>query len=404
MLERNDSSTLHSISVQSPSAAVLYYQPGDVLIAWGSRRLSFIQSASYVEACQKPGLLSVLISLSVEARSPHSASPANHSPLTLDSQRYVYLFTIKAFKSRIDMEVSDVTEGHHAVPSPNGQLLACHVDGKLRVVYAQATERLLEFGLRIQSKDISALRWSPEGSLIAVLSAKHVEVIDLEDVDHRVRLDNGSGGLGRFVSAEFLEADQLLTIWEFGKARLWNLSTGKATDFGDLKTTSHGRNWQVRSGLSTGTAKVVALLLRSGAEDVLALHFIGQQKSMPETKLPTTDVQSLSWSLDGRWLALLDTATATKSVYIYTPDGHPFRKYPSAQTEHSGLGVKALTWSGDSQIAALSMYSGKIELLNARSFASMATIEHSTLVRQPSSRASCPIGTCSMTYSACSLD
>ena len=118
---------------------------------------------------------------------------------------------------------------------------------------------------------------------------------------------------------------------------------------------------------------------------MLNVYFPASQKQMSCTKLSTTDAQSLCWSPDGRWLAVLDTPSASTSIHIFTPDGHRFRSYPSVPDNGSApLGVKSCVWSRNSQILALTQYDGKIVLLNTRTFAPLAIIEHTATVDQRS--------------------
>ena len=283
------------------------------------------------------------------------------------------------------MESSAQLQGLHAVVSPSGQYLAFVSTGKLKVCSTSQPERFIEVVIRITEKDISALRWADDSSHITILSARSIEIVDLDNGTHRIRLDNGSGGLGRFTSADFIGSDQLLVTWEFGKAKLWELSNGKGVDLSDVKTVHGTERWQMRPGNRSGARRVLATLSRPGADDILNVYFTAMHKHTSSTKLPTTDAQSVSWSPDGRWLAILDTPITTPSLHIYTPDGHHFRSYPAHGDSGShSLGVKAALWSGDSRILALTRYDGRIVLLNTRTFAPLAIIEHTTTVDQRS--------------------
>ena len=282
------------------------------------------------------------------------------------------------------MELSLRYDGSHVSTSPNGELLACVTAGRLRIHHVQAPQRLLtDFPLKTTSKDISALKWSADSNSVAASSTNLVEVLSIDNSRHSVRIDNGSGGLGRLLSSDFIGDRSLLSLWEFGRAKVWNLFTGKGTELGDLKTTGDGPAWQLRPANDIPT---IALLSRPAAEDTLAMHFAELSKSIPPVKLPTVDVQSMSWSPNGRWLAVLDTPTARPSVHFYTPDAHHFRSYPPASPHDTvaGLGVKAVTWSDDSRVVALSRYDGKIVLLNTTTFAPLAMIEHNTTIDQSS--------------------
>ncbi|EMC92073.1 hypothetical protein BAUCODRAFT_134006 [Baudoinia panamericana UAMH 10762] len=282
------------------------------------------------------------------------------------------------------MEASERVEASVTTLSPCARYIAGIANGKVRLIHAAQPERSKTLNTTIPPKDITAFSWSADSDRIALLSSKRIEVLCFGDQNYRVRIDNGSGGLGRFVSAAFINTDTILTIWEFGRAKLWNLSTGKGIDYGDLKSTCNGSNWQQRPPVpGREPTRSVAMLSRSTAEDILTLHFPNQEQSLPSVKLPTIDAQSVSWSPDGRWLAILDTPTANPSVHFYTADGHLFRSIsPTPRTESFTLGVKSLIWSGDSRMVGLSRYDGTIVLLSARTFAAVAVVEHASTIDQ----------------------
>lgn len=227
---------------------------------------------------------------------------------------------------------------------------------------------------------VSSLKWSADGSQILINHDRGLQVVDSKHRSSRVFLKNGTGGLGRIASADFIGNEHLLVIWEFGKAKLWHMNTGKAVDLPDVKTTCDGQTWQMRPG--NKSPPLFAVLSRIGADDHLSLHFPSLRQPPPPSKLPTSDAQGISWSPDGRWLAVLDVPTASPSLYIYTPDGHLFRSYPTSKEVDSGLGVKNIAWSLDGRIIALTRYDGMVELLNTKTFTPLAMIEHSTTIHQ----------------------
>lgn len=283
------------------------------------------------------------------------------------------------------MEVSTQIQGSHAVASPSEQYLAYFSNGRLRICTANSPERSSEVNIRIQPKDAVSIRWNDDSHRIVVSSAQVIEVIDLDDASHRIRLDNGSAGFGRFASAEFIGSDLLLVLWEFGKTKLWDLSNGKGSELCELKMTGDGKRWQIRPGGGNGARRTLAMLSRPGADDLLNFYFPALQKQLGSIKLPTADAQRICWSPDGRWITVLDTPTANPNVHFYTPDGHLYRSYPPANEGNPyTLGTKSIVWSGDSQIVALTRYDGRIILLNARTFAPLAILEHTTSIDQRS--------------------
>lgn len=134
-----------------------------------------------------------------------------------------------------------------------------------------------------------------------MISNKAVEVRSLEDQDYTVQIDGGSG-LGSFSAVEFIGDDNLLTLWEFGRAKIWNLITGKGTELGDLKTTGDGSPWQQRR---CGGMYTIAMLARSGSEDILTMHLPMLSTALPPVKLPTVDVRITLESVAAHFPAVL---------------------------------------------------------------------------------------------------
>jgi hypothetical protein len=288
------------------------------------------------------------------------------------------------------MEAIEQLLGSGASISPSGDLLACTSNGKLRVCYTHAPERAVEFKTRLQSKDVSSIKWSDDNERVLLYSAQLIEVVTIEDDSGRVRLENGSGGLGRFTSADFIGNDHLFTTWEFGRAKLWNLCTGKGFEVGDLKTTCEGRNWGLRPSNDT-SPRTLATLSRVQAQDHLTIQFPSIERTTKPTILSTLDARNLSWSPDGRWIAILDTTHTHPGVFILTPDGQPFRSYPPPTPDTNApldLGLKSLTWSPDSLTLALSHHDPTITLLNTKTFAPLALVQHSPTIDQHSLSAS----------------
>ncbi|KAH9835988.1 WD repeat-containing protein [Teratosphaeria destructans] len=294
------------------------------------------------------------------------------------------------------MEASERIDGLHTTASPCGRLIAYILPGspRVRISHTHSPQHCTEFNSRILIKDILNLKWSADSSRLAILSSRLVDVLDLDDVNRRIRLDNGSGGLGSFRSADFIGTDTLLTVWEFGNARIWNLHTGKCVDLPDAKTFTTMPAWQVRPNAAKGLPPMLAMLSRQSGEDTLAMQFVGTQAASNfATKVPG-DNRTISWSPDGRWLALNGAPYTSPCLHIYTADGHHFKSFDGhdrsvdhapnrKQEDKLGLiGVKEVVWSPNSQILALSRYDGRLSLLNTRTFGSLADIEHFTAINQ----------------------
>ena len=266
----------------------------------------------------------------------------------------------------------------HAAPSPDGSYVVWTDTNK--ICWQDIRGRHAPyFTLATNRGKVIAYRFSSDSSQFLQLSEGGIEILTRK-LECRATLSNGGGGLGKVVNAHFIGNHHVLTAWEFGKAKLWHLNSGKATDLPDWKTCCSGREWLSRPGCST--PPLFAQLSRSGAEDHLALLFTSTGNTPSLVKLPTTDAQAISWSPEGRWLAVLDVPTATPNLHIFTPDGHLFRSYPPGKDSGFALGIKDLAWSPDGRTLALARHDNRAELLNARTFSLLATIEHNTTIDQ----------------------
>ena len=134
------------------------------------------------------------------------------------------------------MELSHRHEGYHTTASPSGTLLATVKNTSLRVYYVQHTERLYgDYAVKTAAKDVTALKWSSDSTRVAIISDALIEVQNIDAHGRPTRIENGTGSLGRFVGLDFLGDDKLLTFWGFGRAKVWNLNTGKGLDLGESR-------------------------------------------------------------------------------------------------------------------------------------------------------------------------
>ena len=81
------------------------------------------------------------------------------------------------------------------------------------------------------------------------MSAQGVHVFSLNDPSLDIHVSNGSAGLGKISAVDVLGnagREQLLVIWEFGRVMTWDLSTGRASEIGDVKMGGKTPLWSVR--------------------------------------------------------------------------------------------------------------------------------------------------------------
>ncbi|TKX19378.1 hypothetical protein C1H76_8564 [Elsinoe australis] len=271
---------------------------------------------------------------------------------------------------------------HFAVPSPCGLYVASLTQQNLYVQYASSLLPAFTFPLDDPSQpkivaENQSIQWSSSSNYLMMVSTQGVHAYSLQDSTINIHVSNGSASLGKIQAAEILSDGskaQLMVVWEFGRVNLWDLSTGRATEVGDLKMGGKGNPWALRR--CKGRPEVLVLLMRKDAQDVLSFYLPPSPTPFRSITLPTIDVQSIAWSACGQWLSVLDSPLSSKQLQIYSADGFLYRQCPATthptppSTPHKEpqdlcLGYRSAVWS--SGLLALSE-AQSISFLNTRTF------------------------------------
>ena len=238
--------------------------------------------------------------------------------------------------------------------------------------------------LPCETKGLQSLRWLSDPDLLALVYDSRVDIISVDRVGPRFRIANGSKPLGSITTVKQLSSRQVLVAWEFGRARIYDLAAGRHIDLGDFKTACDGASHAIRPNRPDGVP-LFAYLRKDGAEDALCIR-TDTGAVVKQTKLQTTDAQSVSWSSNGNWLAVLDAPISSTGVglYVYTADGNRFVTYPRSPHQWPNeLGIKEFAWSpGAGGCLALASHSGDVVMLNTKTFLPNATLEHTPNVVQ----------------------
>ncbi|KAK5131463.1 hypothetical protein LTR08_000927 [Meristemomyces frigidus] len=281
------------------------------------------------------------------------------------------------------MKVSRVVEARTIAHSPSGQFAASITGDRLLIRDVHINNQDRGCKLWIDPKQLISSKFSDDGSGLVLLSRNRVEVVSRKEPPHHLRVDNGSGALGFFQSADFLGPGYLLTIWEFGRAKVWNIQTGSSTELGDIKTGCEGASWTLRPRLK-GLIPTLVHLAKNGADDVLCIRS-QSGKVVKSLQLLSIDVHDVSWSQDGRWFALRDSPlfATDNGVHFYSPDGNRFMTYPRAPHHvDSDLGIKSVTWSPAGDLVALSDFHGSLVFLDTMTFLPRARSDHTSTILQ----------------------
>ncbi|KAF2104587.1 WD40 repeat-like protein [Rhizodiscina lignyota] len=294
------------------------------------------------------------------------------------------------------METSAVFKtSHPPLPSPDGLHVASITSKRLHIRSTTSLDVFRSIALPTdEDTKIAALRWSrttqsqPWSYRILVADGDNVRVWDLRDPKWTATINNGSGGMGKVISADFgATMDELLVISDFcSKVVVWSLVSGRSVEIKDPKYSSN-RAYSLRSA-GEGSPSIMALLARPGSQDVLTLHAPRSYKVLKSIPLTTHDAQAMKWSPNGRWLAVWDSPSVGFRVSIHTADGNLYRVYvgEGGERQELGLGARSLEWSPRCDYLAVGGHDRRIIMLSARTFSAAVFLEHTTSIQIPDSQ------------------
>jgi WD40 repeat protein len=181
--------------------------------------------------------------------------------------------------------------------------------------------------------------------------------------------------------------DEIIAFSEFGlKVTVFKLSSSTSIDINTPKLFQSGsatKGYSYRPRTSH-----FALLTRSGGKDIVSIHEKDSYVVLRSWNPDTVDSQALSWSPDGRWLAVVESAGQGHKVLIYTADGHLLKVWngPSPMSDEEkdidmGAGLRMFEWSSMSQLFAIGDHSPRITVLSTPSFLASLSLYHTTTIR-----------------------
>ncbi|KZF24017.1 WD40 repeat-like protein [Xylona heveae TC161] len=281
---------------------------------------------------------------------------------------------------------------HHAVPSPDGTLIACISNQSLIIRSTNNSEvhRAITLAPQFATR-INLSKWSPlpDSKTDSPKSYNHrifladtatVRLWDTDDENWTAVINNAGGSLGKIANVEFgRDSNEILVFTEFGiKLTVWFLDTGRNVEITDPKFATKGFDHRPSTGH-------FALLTRPAAHDVVTLHEPGNYSLLKSFLVSTIDAQGLKWSPCGRWIAIWDTPSSGYKVMIYTSEGHLFRTYAGPSGDDSiNLGVKSVDWTPCGKYLAIGGYDSKVTMLKSTTFSPAKSLLHVSTLNLPS--------------------
>lgn len=230
--------------------------------------------------------------------------------------------------------------------------------------------------------------WSLSSKRVLVYGSDCICVYSTSDEQFVAKIINPTSGTAKITSIAFGATDnEVIVFSDFGlKFSVFNLTTSKSTDIPSPKLFSAGnctKGYSYKPRTSS-----LALLTRSGGKDVISIHARETYELIRSWNAETIDAQALSWSPDGKWLAVVESAAQGHKILFYTADGHLFKAWngPTAISQEDkdlslGAGVRMVEWAAASDYLAVGDYSSRLVLLSAPMFMATLSLHHSPTIK-----------------------
>ena len=279
----------------------------------------------------------------------------------------------------------------HSLPSPDGRYLATIVGQKLliRTTRSLATTRTIPLTVNFASS-IKHCLWSDSSERILLISADNtIRVFSALVPQYCATIKHPTSETAKVSYIAFgASHDEVLVFTDFGlKLTIFDLEWRTSIDIPNPKWWQAG-NAQKGYAYRPRTNNL-ALLSRREGKDVVSVHNQGNYEVLRSWNPDTIDATAISWSLDGKWLAVIESAAHGHKILVYTADGHLFKTWkgprPSGGEEASmdlGAGVKSVEWSAGGKYLVVADFSTKITLLSIPAFAETMRVEHTSTIKQ----------------------
>ncbi|KAF7879267.1 hypothetical protein EAF04_000464 [Stromatinia cepivora] len=273
---------------------------------------------------------------------------------------------------------------NQSFPSPNGAYIATILPSKLHIRETRSLDIIRAISLPSElTASITSFIWSSSSNRLLLASADVIRVFSPSDNHFSATITSPTSGTTKTTFISFGGTDDEVCIFsEFGlKLTIFNLGTSKSVDISSPKlftpgTAAKGFSHRPRSGNLT-------LLTRSGGKDVISIHKSGSLEVIRSWSPETIDAQGITWSPDGKWITIWESASQGHKLLVYTADGHLYKAWsgPTPAFEEDkdialGAGIKSIEWSQTGTHIAISDYSRRIVLLAAPPFSESMILSH----------------------------
>ncbi|XP_031235541.1 WD repeat-containing protein WRAP73 isoform X4 [Mastomys coucha] len=254
--------------------------------------------------------------------------------------------------------------------SPDGKYLASCVQYRL-VVRDVTTLQILQLYTCVDQ--IQHIEWSADSLFIlcAMYRRGLVQVWSLEQPEWHCKIDEGSAGL--VASCWSPDGRHILNTTEFHlRITVWSLCTKSVSYIKYPKACPQGLTF-------TRDGRYLALAERRDCRDYVSIFVCSDWQLLRHFDTDTQDLTGIEWAPNGCVLAAWDTCLEYK-VLLYSLDGRLLSAYCAYEWS---LGIKSVAWSPSSQFLAIGSYDGKVRLLNHVTWKMITEFGHPATINNP---------------------
>ncbi|XP_053307920.1 WD repeat-containing protein WRAP73 [Spea bombifrons] len=254
--------------------------------------------------------------------------------------------------------------------SPDGKYLASCVQYRL-VIRDVNTLQILHLYTCLDQ--IQHVEWSADSMFILCAMYKRgiVQVWSLEQSEWHCKIDEGSAGL--VSSCWSPDGRHILNTTEFHlRITLWSLSAKSVSYIKYPKACQQGITF-------TKDGRHMALAERRDCTDYVSIFVCNDWRLLRHFETETQDLTGIEWAPNGCVLAVWDTCLEYKML-LYSLDGRLLSSYRAYEWS---LGIKSVAWSPSSQFLAVGSFDEKVRILNHVTWKPIKELSHPATVNHP---------------------
>jgi hypothetical protein len=246
----------------------------------------------------------------------------------------------------------------HSLPSPDGSFIATLLSGhiSIRAVETLTVVQTIKLPADLAASIFSFV-WSHTAERILLAAGDEIHVFSATGDDFHATIRNPSSPAAKSTYVDFgaTHREACACSAHGIKLSLFNLASAKVVEISNPKfytASSAARGFSFRP-----RTHHLALLTRTYGKDTVSIHAADSREVQRSWSPDVVDAQGLSWTPNGEWLVVWESASQGRRVLFFTPDGHKYRDWcgplpqPASGDMHDRLraGVKVVFFSPDSQ-------------------------------------------------------